>query len=57
VLAAAGGVNHNELVKVAEKNFSGLKLAYEGEVPILEPCRFTGQSFTFTNSWDKVSLQ
>lgn len=46
VLAAAGGVNHNELVKAAEKHFSGLKSTYEGEIPILQPCRFTGQSFT-----------
>lgn len=44
VLAAAGGVNHNELVKLAEKHLSGLKSTYEGEIPILEHCRFTGQS-------------
>lgn len=44
VLAAAGGVNHKELVKLAEKHFSGLKSMYEGEVPGLEHCRFTGQS-------------
>jgi hypothetical protein len=49
VLAAAGGVNHSELVKVAEKHFSGLKSTYEGEIPVLEPCRFTGQSFIFRN--------
>jgi predicted Zn-dependent peptidase len=47
VLAAAGGVNHSELVKAAEKHFSGLKSTYEGEIPILQHCRFTGQSFTF----------
>jgi hypothetical protein len=47
VLAAAGGVNHSELVKAAEKHFVGLKSTYEGEIPILQPCRFTGQSFTF----------
>jgi predicted Zn-dependent peptidase len=44
VLAAAGGVNHNELVKLAEKHLSGVKSTYEGEIPILEHCRFTGQS-------------
>lgn len=42
VLAAAGGVNHNELVKLAEKHLSGVKSTYEGEIPILEHCRFTG---------------
>ncbi|PNF21225.1 Mitochondrial-processing peptidase subunit beta [Cryptotermes secundus] len=42
VLAAAGGVNHSELVKAAEKHFVGLKTTYEGEIPILQPCRFTG---------------
>jgi hypothetical protein len=47
VLAAAGGVNHSELVNAAEKHFSGLKSTYEGEIPILQPCRFTGQSFKF----------
>jgi hypothetical protein len=55
VLAAAGGVNHNDLVKAAEKHFSGLKSAYEGVIPVLEPCRFTGQSFTF--SWNEMSLE
>lgn len=42
VLAAAGGVNHDELVKFAEQHFGGLKANYEGEVPIVNPCRFTG---------------
>jgi predicted Zn-dependent peptidase len=51
VLAAAGGVNHNELVKVAEKQFSGLKLTYEGEIPVLEHCRFTGWSYSDIRSF------
>ncbi|KAG8236490.1 hypothetical protein J437_LFUL016401 [Ladona fulva] len=42
VLAGAGGVKHDELVKHAEKLFSGLSIAYEGEIPLLTPCRFTG---------------
>ena len=43
VLAAAGGVNHDELVKLAEKHFSSFKTTYEkSEIPILKPCRFTG---------------
>jgi processing peptidase subunit beta len=51
VLAAAGGVSHNELVKLAEKHFSGLKAAYEGEIPSLENCRFTGQFLDDTRSF------
>lgn len=51
VLAAAGGVNHKELVKLAEKHFSGLKSKYEGEIPVLEGCRFTGQSVDGTRSF------
>lgn len=43
VLAAAGGVNHDELVKLAEKNFGSLKSdEASGGVPELKPCRFTG---------------
>jgi len=41
VLAAAGGVDHDELVKLAEENFSGLKTTYTEEEK-LKPCRFTG---------------
>ena len=38
---SAPGVDHNELVGLAEKHFSGLGSTYEpGDV--LEPCRFTG---------------
>ena len=51
VLAAAGGVSHNELVKLAEKHFSGLKSTYEGEIPVHEHCRFTGQSLDDTRSF------
>ncbi|XP_074644701.1 mitochondrial-processing peptidase subunit beta-like [Tubulanus polymorphus] len=41
VLAGAGGVDHDELVGLAEKYFGGLG-AVEGEVPIVTPCRYTG---------------
>ena len=41
VLAAAGGVDHNELIKLAEENFSGLRSTYTEEEKI-KPCRFTG---------------
>lgn len=42
VLAAAGGVNHDELVKLAEKHFGNLKASYDGEVPTITPCRYSG---------------
>uniref|UniRef100_A0A8C5E9H4 Cytochrome b-c1 complex subunit 1, mitochondrial n=1 Tax=Gouania willdenowi TaxID=441366 RepID=A0A8C5E9H4_GOUWI len=43
VLAAAGGVNHEELVGLATDHLSGLSFEYEGDaVPVLSPCRFTG---------------
>lgn len=42
VLAAAGGVNHDELVKLAEEHFGSLKADYDSEVPLVTPCRFTG---------------
>uniref|UniRef100_A0A665VCI0 Cytochrome b-c1 complex subunit 1, mitochondrial-like n=1 Tax=Echeneis naucrates TaxID=173247 RepID=A0A665VCI0_ECHNA len=43
VLAAAGGVNHDELVTLAKSHFSGVSFEYEGDaIPVLSPCRFTG---------------
>ncbi|KAJ6639891.1 Mitochondrial-processing peptidase subunit beta [Pseudolycoriella hygida] len=42
VLAAAGGVNHNELVQLAQKEFGKLDNTFDGQVPTLDPCRFTG---------------
>uniref|UniRef100_A0A6Q2WSN4 Ubiquinol-cytochrome c reductase core protein 1 n=1 Tax=Esox lucius TaxID=8010 RepID=A0A6Q2WSN4_ESOLU len=43
VLAAAGGVTHEELVGLAKQHFSGVSFEYENDaVPVLSPCRFTG---------------
>lgn len=42
VLSAAGGVQHNDLVKLAEKELSKLKNTFDGKSPALSPCRFTG---------------
>ena len=39
VLAAAGGVNHDQLVRLSEEHFGGLKASYQDEVPDLLPCR------------------
>ena len=41
VLAAAGGVDHDQLTKLAEENFKGLKTTISEEEK-LQPCRFTG---------------
>lgn len=41
VLSGAGGVDHQQLVDLAKKHFSGLKNS-TGEVPELAPCRYTG---------------
>lgn len=41
VMAAAGGVDHAQLVELAEKHFSKLKGDYNG-VPVQPKCRFTG---------------
>lgn len=42
VLAASGGVQHNDLVKLAEKELGKLKNSYDGKAALLSPCRFTG---------------
>jgi len=43
VLAGAGGVNHDELVQIANKHLSGITNKYvDAEIPLLQPCRFTG---------------
>lgn len=42
VLAAAGGVNHDELVKLAEQHFGSLKSDLDSVGQTLKPCRFTG---------------
>ncbi|CAL1537626.1 unnamed protein product [Lymnaea stagnalis] len=42
VLAAAGGVNHNELCSLAERHFGKMTAGYDGEIPILPQARFTG---------------
>lgn len=42
VLSAAGGVQHNDLVKLAEKELGKLKNSFDGKAPSLSPCRFTG---------------
>lgn len=42
VLAASGGVKHNELVQLAGQHLSKLENSFDGEPPILSRCRYTG---------------
>lgn len=42
VLVGAGGVDHKELVSLAEKNLGKLDNTFDGQVPDITPCRFTG---------------
>ncbi|GAA6088751.1 cytochrome b-c1 complex subunit 1, mitochondrial [Tachysurus ichikawai] len=43
VLAAAGGVNHEELVGLAKQHLSSISFEYQDDaVPLLSHCRFTG---------------
>ena len=50
VLAGAGGVDHDELVKLAETHFGGITNDYVGkEIPLLTPCRYTGSDLRSRN--------
>lgn len=42
VLAAAGGIDHSELVRLAERNFSNLPANSQSDASAIAPCRFTG---------------
>jgi processing peptidase subunit beta len=52
VLAAAGGVQHESLVKLAEQYFGDLSMNYDAEIPILPPCRFTGSEVSIFETVD-----
>ncbi|KRY43383.1 Mitochondrial-processing peptidase subunit beta [Trichinella spiralis] len=47
VLAAAGGINHQELHKLAEKYFSKIPATISGNYPPVGNCRFTGSEMFF----------
>lgn len=42
VLSAAGGVNHKELVDLANKHLGKIEDTFDNQQPILPPCRYTG---------------
>uniref|UniRef100_T1JF64 Mitochondrial-processing peptidase subunit beta n=1 Tax=Strigamia maritima TaxID=126957 RepID=T1JF64_STRMM len=51
VLAAAGGVRHEELVELGNQHFNKITQTYEGAVPILIPTRFTGSEMRHRDDW------
>uniref|UniRef100_T1JF60 Mitochondrial-processing peptidase subunit beta n=1 Tax=Strigamia maritima TaxID=126957 RepID=T1JF60_STRMM len=51
VLAAAGGVRHEELVELGNQHFNKITQTYEGAVPILTPTRFTGSEMRHRDDW------
>lgn len=54
VLTAAGGVDHNALVSAGQQNLNSLDNSFDGSVPILTPCRFTGSEIRLRD--DSVPL-
>lgn len=44
VLAGAGGINHDELVQLADKHFGNVKPKFDIKAPP-STCRFTGYLF------------
>lgn len=42
VLAGAGGVNHDDLCKLAKQHFGKINNKYDAEIPLDKPCRYTG---------------
>nr|XP_005995352.2 PREDICTED: mitochondrial-processing peptidase subunit beta [Latimeria chalumnae] len=54
VLAAAGGVSHHELIDLAKFHFGNLPSAYQGDVPTVPVCRFTGSEIRVRD--DKMPL-
>lgn len=42
VLAGAGGVDHSKLKGLADKYFGDISNDIQGDIPAVEPCRFTG---------------
>jgi len=53
VLAAAGGVDHTQLTKLADQYFGGLSPSHEGEIP--PPCKYVARktlsSYLFCRSY------
>ncbi|MGH0149434.1 UNVERIFIED_CONTAM: hypothetical protein FKN15_033422 [Acipenser sinensis] len=54
VLAAAGGVSHNQLIDLAKHHFGNLPSTYKGGAPAMPPCRFTGSEIRVRD--DKMPL-
>ncbi|XP_035228319.1 mitochondrial-processing peptidase subunit beta-like [Stegodyphus dumicola] len=51
VLVGSGNINHEELVKLAEKHFSSVSYTYTTEIPVVKPCRYTGSEIRDRDDW------
>lgn len=47
VLAGAGGVDHNELVKLAGQHFPNVKTDMDVKIPDITASRFTGTVYIY----------
>uniref|UniRef100_A0A8C9W377 Mitochondrial-processing peptidase subunit beta n=1 Tax=Scleropages formosus TaxID=113540 RepID=A0A8C9W377_SCLFO len=56
VLAAAGGVSHDELIELARYHFGKLPARFKGEAPALPPCKFTGSEAVGWSHPDTIPL-
>jgi len=50
------GVDHNELVSLADKHFSNISLTHEYEIPAFKRCRFTGSEVKTWCFMDLLSI-
>lgn len=55
-IPCGAGVDHDHLVKLASKHFGGMSAGYEGEIPMLPPCRFTGSEVGSVLHWLLLSV-
>jgi len=47
MLPLLAGVDHSELVSLAEKHFGNVSLTHEFEIPEFKKCRFTGSEVIY----------
>ncbi|XP_042903417.1 cytochrome b-c1 complex subunit 1, mitochondrial [Parasteatoda tepidariorum] len=50
-LVGSGNINHNDLVKLAEKHFSAQPNTYTAEIPLVTRCRYTGSEVRDRDDW------
>jgi len=50
-LVGSGDVNHDDLVKLAEKHFKAVPNTYTTEIPVISRCRYTGSEVRDRDDW------